>query len=172
MNKQTLGVYIVPDSDATIPSFSTEGSACFDIRAMLYTKSVLAYDAQNKQQEIFINKNDEMNTLTIPSGWRTLIPTGIVLDIPDGFSVRLHARSGLALQAGIVLSNAEGVIDSDYIQELMIMISVTGVSVEINSGLRICQGELVQNQPTNIEQLMYPPPQKTERVGGFGSTGI
>lgn len=168
--EQTLGVYLIPDSGASVPQFSTQGSACFDICARLYTKTVTAYGLQNIKQELFTGGTEE--GITLPRGWRVLIPTGIIFDIPMGFSVRLHARSGLALKEGLVLSNAEGVIDSDYTQELLVMVSAIGSPIVIQSGMRICQGELVENQPTKIEHLMYPPIQKTQRVGGFGSTGV
>ena len=169
MTTQTLGVYLIPDSGSSVPKFSTDESACFDICAQLRNSVVVAYGPQNIKQELFVGKDF---LITIPKGWRALIPTGIILDIPKGFSVRLHARSGLALKEGIILSNAEGVIDSDYTQELMVMISATGSPAVITSGSRICQGELVQNQPTTIEHIMYPPMKKTQRVGGFGSTGV
>jgi dUTP pyrophosphatase len=44
-----------------------------------------------------------------------LIPTGLIADIPEGFSVRIHSRSGLAFKQGVYLTNCEGVIDSDYV---------------------------------------------------------
>ncbi len=169
MKNEILGVYLIPDSESSIPEFVTEGSACFDICARLGRGVVVAYGPQNIKQELLANKEGQ---ITVPKGWRALIPTGMVFDIPVGFSVRLHARSGLALKEGIVLSNGEGVIDSDYTQEVMIMISAMGSPAVITSGSRICQGELVQNQPTKIDRIMYPPMKKTERVGGFGSTGV
>jgi len=95
------------------------------------------------------------------------------MNIPDGFSVRLHSRSGLALKEGLILANAEGIIDSDYTQELMIMLtSISGGIVTIIDGTRICQGELVRNQLVNLTRDEFPPQQKTNRIGGFGSTGV
>jgi dUTP pyrophosphatase len=87
--------------------------------------------------------------------------------------VRLHSRSGLALKEGLILANAEGVIDSDYTQELMVMVTpINGSIVTVNNGMRICQGELVRNQPVAFTRNEFPPQQKTDRVGGFGSTGV
>lgn len=168
MNTETLGIYIIPDSEAELPQFSTEGSACFDVCARLH-KPTIAYGPQNVQVEI----DGTDGFIDIPSGWRVLVPTGIILDIPQGFSVRLHSRSGLALKEGLILANAEGVIDSDYTQELMVMVTpISGSIVTVNDGMRICQGELVRNQPVAFTRNEFPPQQKTDRIGGFGSTGV
>ena len=168
MSTETLGIYIIPDSEAELPQFSTEGSACFDICARLH-KPTIAYGPQNVQVEI----DGTDGFIDIPSGWRVLVPTGIILDIPQGFSVRLHSRSGLALKEGLILANAEGVIDSDYTQELMVMVTpINGSIVTVNNGMRICQGELVRNQPVAFTRNEFPPQQKTDRIGGFGSTGV
>jgi dUTP pyrophosphatase len=168
MSTETLGIYIIPDSEAELPQFATNGSACFDICARLY-KPTIAYGPQNVQVEI----DGTDGFVDIPSGWRVLVPTGIILDIPQGFSVRLHSRSGLALKEGLILANAEGVIDSDYTDELMVMVTpINGSIVTVNDGMRICQGELVRNQPVAFTRSEFPPQQKTDRVGGFGSTGV
>ena len=168
MSTETLGIYIIPDSGAELPEFSTKGSACFDLSARLW-KPVVAYGSQNVRVEIDCTDG----YIDIPCGWRVLIPTGIVMNIPDGFSVRLHSRSGLALKEGLILANAEGIIDSDYTQELMIMLtSISGGIVTIIDGTRICQGELVRNQLVNLTRDEFPPQQKTDRIGGFGSTGV
>ena len=168
MSTETLGIYIIPDSEAELPQFSTEGSACFDICARLH-KPTIAYGPQNVQVEI----DGTDGFIDIPSGWRVLVPTGIILDIPQGFSVRLHSRSGLALKEGLILAIAEAVIDSDYTQELMVMVTpINGSIVTVNNGMRICQGELVRNQPVAFTRNEFPPQQKTDRIGGFGSTGV
>ena len=168
MNTETLGIYIIPDSGAELPQFSTEGSACFDVCARLW-KPTIAYGPQNVRVEIDCTDG----YIDIPCGWRVLVPTGIVMDIPKGFSVRLHSRSGLALKEGLILANAEGVIDSDYTDELMVMVtSISGGIITVNDGRRICQGELVRNQPVAFTRNEFPPQQKTDRVGGFGSTGV
>lgn len=171
MNTETLGVYIIPDSGATLPQLATEGSACFDICGQFNEhRNIIAYGPQNIKVEVPVSTGGWMR---ISPGWRYLIPTGIILDIPKGFSVRLHARSGLALNNGIVLANSQGVIDSDYIDELMIMVTTTSTSsTDISTGIRLCQAELVRNQPTIINRVSYLPIQKTDRKGGFGSTGI
>jgi len=182
MDTPTLGFYVIPDTNANIPEVATAGSACFDICARFHMmprdfnedpdwgsyKPVVAYGPQNIKMEIY----PERGCLDIPPGWRFLVPTGLIMDIPEGYSVRLHARSGLALKDGLVLANAEGIIDSDYTNELMVMVgSMSSCLVSIHNGQRLCQAELVKNQPVIMNKIMYPPQQKTERTGGFGSTG-
>lgn len=180
MDTPTLGFYIIPDTGAEVPQFATDGSACFDLCARFHHdpensesdwaafKPVTAYGPQNVKMEIY----PEQGVLDVPPGWRFLVPTGLILDIPQGYSVRLHARSGMALKEGFVLSNAEGIIDSDYTHELMVMVTAqSSCLVSIPHGARICQAELVRNQPVDLKRIDFPPQRKTQRDGGFGSTG-
>jgi len=104
---------------------------------------------------------------------RMLIPTGLIADIPIGFSVRLHSRSGLAFKQGVYLTNCEGVIDSDYVDPIFAMVtSISNVPVKIYNGDRICQGELVRCEKYTLDESDEAPSQKTDREGGFGSTGV
>lgn len=153
----------------TIPKHQTEQSACFD----------LAFQGAGKRE---YNGYSHMNkpfarpmghALTIAPGERVLIPTGCIMDIPEGFSVRLHARSGTSLKQGLVLANAEGVIDSDYVEEVFVMLhNISGNAVTINQGDRVAQAELVKNVEYTVEETPARPLHKTKRQGGFGSTGI
>ena len=103
---------------------------------------------------------------------RVLIPTGLILDIPAGHSVRLHSRSGLVWEQGLYLTNCEGVIDWDYVEPLYVMMTNLSQSPKsINNGNRICQAELVERIQYDFIEAKNPPVQKTERDGGFGSTG-
>ena len=105
-------------------------------------------------------------------GERALIPTGLILDIPTGYSVRLHVRSSMALKQGIALANSEGVIDSDYVEPTFVMLYNSSTStVHILNGERICQGELVSMMDYTLDRIYAKPGSKTDRVGGFGSTG-
>ena len=167
---QTLGVYLMPDTGATVPAFATDGSACFDICARFHSNQpIIAYDKNNTKTLL----SHVGGKFYFFGGMRVLVPTGLILDIPEGYSVRLHARSGLALKQGLVLTNSEGVIDSDYTQELLVMMHcMTGAVIAVNDGDRICQGELVRNQPTRFISIPNPPQPKTDRAGGFGSTGV
>lgn len=164
-----LGVFKI-EEQAIIPSKATKDSACFDISACLVPWQEIAYyDSSNSKQTSFVN--DE-KSLTLFSGNRYLIPTGLIFDIPKGFSVRLHPRSGLSLKSGLILANCEGVIDADYIEPVyVILINTSGMCINIKHGERICQGELVRNENYNISTIPNKPSIKTDRNGGFGSTG-
>ncbi len=155
--------------DVKLPIFSTRGSACFDICA--YYKSELGYKLWSDDRKDFIVRHDD--NITIHPFQRVLIPTGLILDIPAGHSVRIHPRSGAAIKQGLSFINCEGIIDSDYIDPLMIpAVNLSDIqTIVINNNDRIAQGELVRELHYNIEEISSPPEQKTDRDGGFGSTG-
>ena len=157
------------------PKFATDGSACFDICAYL-DKPVTVYRMYNhkeKRSPETIQWTDiEELQLAIGPAERALIPTGLVFDIPEGYSVRLHPRSSISLKRGLTLTNGEGIIDSDYYHETFIMFTNTSADeVRITHGERIAQGELIKTLDYSLEESIIIPEQKTNRVGGFGSTG-
>lgn len=153
----------------TIPKHQTEQSACFDLAFQGAGKR--DYNGYSHMNKPFARPMG--HALTIAPGERVLIPTGCIMDIPEGFSVRLHARSGTSLKQGLVLANAEGVIDSDYVEEVFVMLhNISGNAVTINQGDRVAQAELVKNVEYTVEETPARPLHKTKRQGGFGSTGI
>ena len=104
---------------------------------------------------------------------RVLVPTGLVMDIPRGFSARIHTRSGMAAKKGIGLSVSQGIIDSDYVEEVFVpMVNNTEKYFHIHPGDRIAQLELVREIVTDVYETEERPEQKTDRDGGFGSTGV
>ena len=157
------------------PHFATEGSACFDICAYL-DKPVTAYRMYNHKQKLnpeTVQWSDiEELQLTIAPADRVLVPTGLVFDIPEGYSVRLHPRSSISLKKGLIMPNGEGIVDSDYYHETFIMLyNSSADEVRIKHGERIAQGELIKTLDYSLEESIIVPEQKTNRVGGFGSTG-
>jgi dUTP pyrophosphatase len=108
---------------------------------------------------------------------RALIPTGMVFHMGVEFSARLHPRSGLAWKNGITLINAEGIIDSDYDQEIFIpLYNTTNIPFLINHGDRIAQVEIIQPY-RRVSHITYTESTRkkdrsTNRKGGFGSTGV
>lgn len=111
--------------------------------------------------------------IIINPGERLLIPTGLIFDIPENHSIRIHARSGLSLKQGLALANAEGVVDSDYVDPTFIMmINNSNAVATIKHGDRIAQGELVPVLQSEFQEIPTPPKQKTDRQGGLGSTGV
>jgi len=165
-----LGIHRI-DNNVPLPAVMTKGSACFDI----------AYSPQGKSYiNVMTPNNVRMNRpLTagtgqcfVMPGERGLIPTGYKLDIPEGYSMRMHIRSGLAINQGAMLVNGEAVIDSDYVDELFLLIyNSSNVKMTFTPGDRICQGELVETIPVEFEDLSAAPTQKGTRTGGMGSTG-
>jgi dUTP pyrophosphatase len=152
-----------------LPKKQTDQSACFDLAFQGHGKNNYeGYSATNKNFKRVMN-----NQIVIQPGDRVMIPTGLIMDIPKGYSVRLHARSGASLKQGLVLANAEGVIDSDYVQEVMVLVyNISSNSITIATNDRIAQGELVKDADYTIEETAARPMLKTNRTGGMGSTGI
>lgn len=157
------------NQEAKIPERATERSACFDIRSCLIDgEEVHGFNSRNVKfsQKVVDGK------IRIKSQDRIMIPTGLILDIPDGYSVRFHPRSGTALKQGLILANCEGVVDSDYVeQSFIILMNTSDEMIVISHGDRICQAELFKDQELVIVETMEKPSQKTDRAGGFGSTG-
>jgi dUTP pyrophosphatase len=162
--------YFKTHPDVKEPVFATEQSACFDIAFCNAGKhTYTGYMSNNKEftrpfggGKLYLNPHE-----------RVMVPTGLIFDIPEGFSIRVHSRSGLSLKQGLVLANTEGVIDSDYTQEVFVLLynrSVNGIF--LNTGERIAQGELVRSLKYKFAAIDAQPEQKTSRKGGMGSTNV
>lgn len=154
-------------------------STCFDLTFFPhgysvhgYNYSVRGYSAQSEPVSRFCVDGN----LVIRPGDRLLVPTGLFMKIANradlrNYPIRLHASSGMALKKGLVLANAEGVIDADYQQEIFVMLAnISSVKQMIQSGERICQAEIVQNQPVYFK-LVDSVVGNSERADGFDSTG-
>lgn len=167
MNK--LGVYkAIPQ--AHMPLRATGEAACYDVHACLVDGLKVQY--WNEWNEVSLNSILD-GKIHIHSGERVLVPTGLIFDIPEGFSVRLHPRSGISIKQGVTLINCEGVVDSDYHHETFVaLINHSGVRFTISHGERIAQIELVKNELMEIEETSTAPAARTLRQGGFGSTGL
>lgn len=130
-----------------LPSYATGGAAGFDLLA--------AVDAP----------------LTIAPGARALVPTGLVMALPEGHELQIRPRSGLALKHGIVLPNSPGTIDEDYRGEVQVIVMNAGdAPFTVERGSRIAQGVLApvtRAAWAEVESL----PETTRGAGGFGSTG-
>ena len=173
---ETLKFYRL-NENAQIPVFSTKQSACFDIHASLIDGEDIQYyqaiSTKSVPRRVALDINSSNTFIQLNNMERMLIPTGLIADIPPGFSIRLHSRSGLAFKQGVYLTNCEGVIDSDYVDPIFAMVtSLSNVPVKIYNGDRICQGELVRCEKYTLNESDEPPTQKTDREGGFGSTGV
>lgn len=168
MTTPLLNIYRV-NSRAELPALATNGAACFDIRACLSGVDVVTgFNKDNVKFEQTVVDG----VIRIKSGDRLMVPTGLIFDIPEGYSIRFHPRSGAALKLGLTLANAEGVVDWDYVEESFILLmNNSAVTQTIPHGERICQAELFKDQHVIISESFDRPGQKTNRTGGFGSTG-
>lgn len=133
---------------ATEPKYATDGSLGMDLAAAL----------------------DE--PVVVKPGERVAVPTGLAIQIPDGWGAFVFPRSGLSLRSGITMCNCVGVIDTDYTGELKAaVINVSDKNFTINSGDRIAQ--LVFLPVEKARLVSAESLDDTERgIGGFGSTGI
>lgn len=166
MSDVSVGVHPIYD-DVILPVSSTDGSACFDIHAYLNCETTL-YSPDNKKTTKLCQ-----GTLILAPGYRCLVPTGFIFDIKDSeYSVRIHPRSGLSIKQGLSLANCEGIIDYDYVEPVFVpVINLSKEMITINHGDRICQGELFKKIPIRLFWSEEKPERKTDRAGGFGSTG-
>lgn len=160
---------------ALIPEFATEGSACFDLRACFdLGDKVIAYNPQNKKIELpaRILGGSKAPAIQVHPMYRVLVPTGLIFDIPKNHVMKIYIRSSMALKNGISLANNTAIIDSDYIDPAYVMIhNISDIVVNIYDGDRIAQAALEKLDSYNLTERMTRPTQKTDREGGFGSTG-
>lgn len=162
--------------EAHLPEFGTDWAACFDLKASLRLgDSITLYTEDNIKLEYTLREEDQFpGAILLGPKERVLVPTGLIFDLRSDQSVRIHPRSGLALKQGITVMNCEGVVDADYVQQTFVMIvNTSNCPIVINDGDRIAQAEVVNNptQPTFVV-VDQAPAAKTNRTGGFGSTGI
>ena len=148
----TVRIQWEPEADQTLPlpAYETAGAAGADLRA---------------------NFPDRAPVMLLP-GARRLIPTGLRVEIPQGFEMQIRPRSGLALKQGLSLANTPGTIDSDYRGPLgVIVINLGQEPVRIAHGDRIAQAVIAPVIQAAFE-LAGDGLSDTERgTGGFGSTG-
>lgn len=142
-----MKIKIVNKSKHPLPEYKTKLSAGMDIRANI----------------------DE--TVTLNSLERKLIPTGLYIELPEGYEAQMRPRSGLALNEGLGLLNSPGTIDADYRGEIgIIVVNLSNNPVTIKDGDRICQ--MVIQRVEQAELFEVDTLDKTERgAGGFGHTG-
>jgi len=154
------------------PIRATEGSACFDLYSFLPDNSTVSVYITHFDELEIRNRLVQNEGVQVNPNERVLIPTGLIFDIPSGYSMRLYPRSGLALKQGLTLANNVGIIDSDYVKPVFAMITnISGNTQYVLHYERICQGELFKNQSCILEEISEQPERKTDRDGGFGSTG-
>lgn len=171
-----LTIYRI-DETVPLPTFGTSYATCFDLRyAPRDAKVIKGYNSRNEE---IVSYLDDHKSFKIYPGDRLLVPTGLVFSLSVdnnylSYSIRIHPRSGLALKNGLVLANAEGVVDADYQKEVFVLLmNISSVAQEVHLNERIAQAEVVQNFSGRIKMYETPswPKNLSERDGGFGSTG-
>ena len=142
-----MKIKIVNLSKHPLPSYETNASAGMDLRANLEAP------------------------VTLKSLERTLIPTGLFIELPGGFEAQIRPRSGMALKKGISLVNTPGTIDADYRGEIkLIVINLSQEAVVIEDGERVAQMIISRHEKAEwiqVEELR----ETTRGAGGFGHTG-
>lgn len=111
-------------------------------------------------------------TITLKSLERKLIPTGLFIELPEGFEAQIRPRSGLAIKNGISILNSPGTIDADYRGEIgVILVNLSADPFSINDGDRIAQMVIAKYE--SIEWQTVDSLNETARgAGGFGSTTV
>ncbi|MBQ3521864.1 MAG: dUTP diphosphatase [Bacteroidales bacterium] len=140
-------VKIVNKSAYPVPAYATELSAGMDLKANI------------------------TEPVTIASLERAMIPTGIYIELPEGYEAQIRPRSGLAAKFGVTVANAPGTVDADYRGEVkVILVNLSKEPFVINPGERIAQMVIAKYEKIEWEEVEELG--DTERgAGGFGSTG-
>lgn len=143
-----MDVKIVNKSNYQLPSYATVSSAGMDLKA-------------NTDEPITLNPMD-----------RYLFPTGIYIQLPEGYEAQIRPRSGLAAKYGITVTNAPGTVDADYTGEVKVsLINLSNDAFVVQPGDKIAQMVIAKYEKitwNEVETL-----NETERgSGGFGSTGM
>jgi dUTP pyrophosphatase len=159
--------------EAQIPEFATEGSACFDLRACLVLgDKIRMYNPHNKEMDLPVKLMNGKPAVHLHPSFRTLVPTGLIFDIPKNHVLNFYIRSSMALKYGLMMANGVAKIDSDYIDPSYMMIfNASDTPFTLYHGDRIAQAELSELKSYTLTERKTPPSQKTEREGGLGSTG-
>ena len=142
-----MEIKIVNTSKHPLPEYATPFSAGMDLRA-------------NIDEAIVLQPLE-----------RTLVPTGIFIELPEGYEAQIRPRSGLAIKHGIGIVNSPGTIDADYRGEIrVILVNLSNKDFVINDGERICQMVIARHEHVQWNQVDEL--NETERgAGGFGHTG-
>lgn len=143
-----MKIKIINQSQHPLPNYETLGSAGMDIRANL-------------------NESITLNPLE-----RTIVKTGLFIELPIGYEAQVRPRSGLAAKKGITVLNSPGTVDADYRGEIgVILVNLSNEPFVIENGERIAQ--LIIAQHERAEWIEVDALSETSRgAGGFGSTGV
>ncbi len=144
-----MKIKVINQSHHALPQYETPLSAGMDLRAFLPDGPV-----------------------TLKPMERTLVKTGLFIELPQGYEAQIRPRSGLALKKGITLLNTPGTIDADYRGEIgVILVNLSADEFVVNDGERIAQMVIARHETAEWEESTAL--SDTERgTGGFGHTGV
>jgi len=142
-----MKIKIINKSKHELPAYATQAAAGMDLRANL----------------------DE--PIVLKSLERTLVATGLFIELPEGYEAQIRPRSGLAFKNGLTVLNSPGTIDADYRGEIkVILVNLSKEDFTINNGERVAQMVIAKHEQAEwieVEQLI----ETARGEGGFGSTG-
>ena len=141
-------IRIINNSKSGLPAYETAHAAGMDLRA------------------------DVAETISLKPLERKLIPTGLHIELPEGFEAQIRPRSGLAFKHGISIVNSPGTIDADYRGEIkVLLVNLSTEIFEVNTGDRIAQMIVAKHEKVEWEEVEVL--NETSRgVGGYGHTGV
>ncbi len=141
-------IKVVNAGSQPLPAYATSQSAGMDLRANIESP------------------------ITLHPMERTLVPTGIRIELPEGYEAQVRPRSGLALKHGITVLNTPGTIDSDYRGELkVLLVNLSNEDFVVNAGERVAQMVIAKHETATWEEVDVL--DETERgEGGYGHTGV
>tara|TARA_R110000822_G_scaffold301108_1_gene424806 strand:+ start:20740 stop:21192 length:453 start_codon:yes stop_codon:yes gene_type:complete len=138
--------------DAVIPTYGTDGAACFDLYAV---------EANKRPAKAW----------AVTDFYPVIFRTGLSFEVPKGWAMLIYSRSGHGFKNDVRLANCVGVIDADFCGELMVKLTGdTHSQLAIKPGDRIAQGMLVPVTKVHFEEVQELS-ETVRGVGGFGSTG-
>lgn len=147
MRLSAMQINIINKSEHPLPAYETAHAAGMDLRANL------------------------PETVRLAPMQRTLIPTGLFMELPIGFEAQIRPRSGLAFKHGITVLNSPGTIDADYRGEIkVLLINLSNEPFEIKHGERIAQ-MIIAKHETASWQVVDQLGETARGAGGYGSTG-
>ena len=143
-----MKINIINNSKHPLPSYETIASAGMDLRASISAP------------------------ITLEPMQRTIVKTGLFIELPIGYEAQVRPRSGLAAKKGITVLNAPGTVDADYRGEIgVILINLSNESFTIENGERVAQMVIAKHERAEwneVDELS----ETTRGAGGFGSTGV
>jgi dUTP pyrophosphatase len=143
-----MNIKIINRSKNTLPAYETLHAAGMDMRADLEAP------------------------VTLKPLERKLIPTGLSIELPEGYEAQIRPRSGLAFKHGIGIVNSPGTIDADYRGEIkVLLVNLSADDFEVNTGDRIAQMVVAKHEQVQWQEVEVLG-ETTRGAGGYGHTGV